>query len=96
MTAAPQELEIALARGTMVHVRLVDAASGQPVAGGVAIADQASMQILAGGNVPADGLQLQLAGGTYQVHAMAAGYARKIVKLTVPGPPLTLALERLK
>jgi hypothetical protein len=96
MTDAPQELEIALPRGTMVHVRLVDAVSGQPVPGGVAIADQAAAQILTGGNVPPEGLQLHLAVGTYQVHAMAEGYARKMVKLSVPGPPLTMALERLK
>jgi hypothetical protein len=91
-----QELEIALTRGTPLHVRLVDAASGQPVAGGVAIADPTGMQILTGGNVPAEGLQLQLADGNYEAHVMAQGYARKMVKLTVPGPPVTLALERLK
>ncbi|HET8775708.1 MAG TPA: carboxypeptidase-like regulatory domain-containing protein [Thermoanaerobaculia bacterium] len=92
----PSELELALTRGTPVQVRFVDAGSGQPLAGYAMIGDTAGMLIIAGGAVPADGmgLQLQLAAGKYELHAMAQGYARKSATLTVPGPPLTLALER--
>lgn len=90
------ELEIALTRGTPVQVRLVDASSGQPLEGFAMIGDAVGMLAIAAGAVPADGtgLQLQLAAGRYELHAMAQGYARKSATLTVPGPPLTLALER--
>ena len=76
------ETELALGRGELVEVQVVDAGTGQPVEAFVALTGGGPATRAAGGIY-----RFWLRPGTYAVRVVAQGYQPKPVEITVPGLP---------
>ena len=97
---ADVDIDVPVSRGELVVVRLVDAATGQPlVDGGVLFTDTAGKVIAdrATGRELDGSQRFYIRPGDYVIRAMGRDYQQKQVPVTVPGTPLvTIELTRVK
>lgn len=91
------DLEVMLSRGVAVTFTVIDAATGQPVTGALVSVGTGTKYPLYFEQIRSDvnGItRLTLSPGTYELKVGANEYPMKTVTLMVPGPPLTVKLER--
>lgn len=95
---ADVEIDLAVSRGHLVTIRLVDAATGRDADAFATITDAAGRVVgERPSRDPAGGLRFWLQPGTYVVRAIGRDYEPKTAPLTVPETPLVqLELTRVK
>ncbi len=90
-----QDLELRLDTTSPTMVRVIDGATGQPMAGDISVADATSKAHLAFGRATVDvGARLFLPEGHYTMNVSAEGYTNANLTLVVPSPEVQVTLQR--
>ncbi|HKO02790.1 MAG TPA: carboxypeptidase regulatory-like domain-containing protein, partial [Thermoanaerobaculia bacterium] len=87
------ELDVQLTAGNAMTIRVVDAASGRPVAADFALIDSAGSIVFSGEARAEDGVgRAWVAPGTYTLRVMSGEYAPDVRSINVPGAEIRVAL----
>jgi 5-hydroxyisourate hydrolase-like protein (transthyretin family) len=90
-----QDLELRLDTTNPTMIRVIDGATGQPMAGDVSVADSTSKAHVAFGRATVDvGARLYLPEGRYTMNVSAMGYTNANLALVVPSPEVQVTLQR--